>query len=120
MRVESPPAGTATPLTGLVVVGLEQAVSGPFCTRSLADLGCQVLLEIGPDPVLCSLATANWQPPVTGPGWYLVIEKWASREAQRAHFDSAEMVEMAEACKGILAAPPDIDLYDGVSAHDLA
>jgi quinol monooxygenase YgiN len=51
---------------------------------------------------------------------YLVIEKWDSPEAQRAHFDSPEMVEMAEACKGLLTAPPDIDLLDGISAHDLA
>ena len=51
---------------------------------------------------------------------YLVIEKWESPEAQRAHFDSAEMVEMAESCKGLLSAPPDIDLFDGISAHDLA
>ena len=51
---------------------------------------------------------------------YLVIEKWGSSEAQRAHFDSPEMVEMAEACRAVLAGPPDIDLYEGVSAHDLA
>jgi hypothetical protein len=30
------------------------------------------------------------------------------------------MVEMAEACRGLLAQAPDIDLYDGISAHDLA
>jgi len=51
---------------------------------------------------------------------YLVIEKWESPSAQRAHFDSAEMVEMAESCRGLLAGPPDIDLFDGVSAHDVA
>jgi len=50
---------------------------------------------------------------------YLVIEKWESPEAQRAHFDSQEMVDMAESCRGLLAAPPDIDLFEGVSAHDL-
>jgi hypothetical protein len=30
------------------------------------------------------------------------------------------MVEMAKACVGLLAAPPDIDLLEGLSAHDLA
>jgi hypothetical protein len=30
------------------------------------------------------------------------------------------MVEMATSCTGILAGPPDIDLWDGTSAHDLA
>src|SRR5205085_3944857 len=50
---------------------------------------------------------------------YLVIEKWASPEAQRAHFDSPEMAEMAESCRGLLSAPPDIDLFEGVPAHDL-
>ena len=56
----------------------------------------------------------------TGDDRYLVIEKWESPSAQRAHFDSAEMVEMAESCRGLLAGPPDIDLFDGVSAHDVA
>ena len=56
---------------------------------------------------------------VTNPGRYLIIEKWESPDAQRAHFDSAEMVEMAESCRGILTGPPQIDLFEGLSAHDL-
>lgn len=57
---------------------------------------------------------------VTHPGRYLVIQKWDSAEAQRAHFDSEVMVEMARSCTGLLTGPPDIDLWDGPSAHDLA
>lgn len=56
---------------------------------------------------------------VTHPGRYLLIQKWDSGEAQRAHFDSDEMVEMARGCVGLLTGPPDIDLWDGPSAHDL-
>ena len=56
---------------------------------------------------------------VTQPGRYLVIHKWDSVAAQRAHFDSDVMVEMATACNGLLIAAPDIDLWDGASAHDL-
>lgn len=56
---------------------------------------------------------------VTEPGTYLVIEKWESPAAQRAHFDSDEMVELAHSCGGILAGPPRIELWDGDSAHDL-
>ena len=57
---------------------------------------------------------------VTRPGRYVVVQKWEGPDAQRAHFDSPEMVEMAEACRGLLANPPDIDLLEGISAHDLA
>ena len=57
---------------------------------------------------------------VTHDGRHLVIQKWDSPEAQRAHFDSDLMVEMARNCTGLLTAPPDIDLWDGNSAHDLA
>ncbi len=56
---------------------------------------------------------------VVSPGRYLVIEKWESAASQRAHFDSADMVEMARACEGLLARRPDIDLLEGISAHDL-
>ena len=57
---------------------------------------------------------------VTHPGRYLLVQKWDSPATQQAHFDSAEMVEMAEACRGLLANAPDVDLWEGMSAHDLA
>jgi quinol monooxygenase YgiN len=57
---------------------------------------------------------------VATPGRFVIIEKWDSPESQQTHFDSAEMVEMARACTGLLSAPPDIDLLEGISAHDLA
>ena len=56
---------------------------------------------------------------VTAPGRYLVIEKWESPAAQRAHFDSEDMVEMARSCEGLLERRPEIDLFHGISAHDL-
>jgi quinol monooxygenase YgiN len=56
---------------------------------------------------------------VTAPGRFLVIEKWATAAAQRAHFDSPDMVQMAESCRGLLTGPPDIELLEGISAHDL-
>lgn len=57
---------------------------------------------------------------VTTPNRVVVIQKWESPDAQRAHFDSREMVEMAEAVKPLLVGPPAIDLLEGLSAHDLA
>lgn len=57
---------------------------------------------------------------VTRAGRFVVISKWESLEAQRTHFDSADMVLMAESFRGLLASPPEIDLLSGVSAHDLA
>jgi quinol monooxygenase YgiN len=56
---------------------------------------------------------------ISRPGRFVVIEKWESADAQRAHFDSPEMVEMAEACTGLLERAPEIDLLDPISAHDL-
>jgi quinol monooxygenase YgiN len=55
----------------------------------------------------------------THPDRFVVLQKWATPEDQRAHFDSDEMVTMARACDGILAGPPQIDLLDPISAHDL-
>lgn len=57
---------------------------------------------------------------LTRPGRFVVVQKWASPAAQQAHFDSADMVTMAESCTGLLSGPPDIDLLEGISAHDLA
>lgn len=55
----------------------------------------------------------------TIPGRFVIIEKWESPEAQRAHFDSSAMVDMARSCEGLLSGPPQIDLLDAISAHDL-
>ena len=57
---------------------------------------------------------------VTSRGRLVVIEKWDSPAAQRAHFDSQAMVDMAQACRPMLAEAPAIELLDGISAHDLA
>lgn len=56
---------------------------------------------------------------VTRPGRFTVIEKWESEDAQQQHFDSTVMVEMAAACNGLLSSPPDIDLHEAVTMHDL-
>ncbi len=61
----------------------------------------------------------DWCASSTIPGRFLIIEKWEKEDAQRAHFDSADMVEMAESCRGLLAGPPVIDLLRAISAHDL-
>jgi quinol monooxygenase YgiN len=55
----------------------------------------------------------------TKPGRYVVIEKWESPAAQQAHFDSSGMVEMARSCAGLLSGPPQIDLFESISVHDL-
>ncbi len=56
----------------------------------------------------------------TTPGLLLIVQKWESVETQRQHFDSADMVEMAEACQGLLTVPPRMELLDPISAHDLS
>ncbi len=53
------------------------------------------------------------------PGRLVVIEKWESAEDARAHLDAAETVEMAQSARGLLAGPPDLDLYESISAQDL-
>ncbi len=55
----------------------------------------------------------------THPNRFVVIQKWATPDDQRAHFDSPDMVEMARSCEGLLVSPPRIDLLDPISAHDL-
>ena len=39
----SDPKSKDLPLSGTLVVSLEQAIAGPFCTRQLADLGARVI-----------------------------------------------------------------------------
>jgi len=55
----------------------------------------------------------------TQPNRFVIVQKWERPEDQQAHFDSADMVTMAEGCVGLLAAAPAIDLLDAISVHDL-
>jgi quinol monooxygenase YgiN len=57
---------------------------------------------------------------VSDPNVFVILQKWDSPDAQEAHFDSPIMVSMAEGCKGLLAEAPQIELLEGISAHDLA
>ncbi len=57
---------------------------------------------------------------VTDPMRFVIVQKWDSQEAQRQHFDSKDMIEMAQECDGLLMSAPTIDLLEGISAHDLA
>jgi quinol monooxygenase YgiN len=56
---------------------------------------------------------------VAHPARFVVIQKWDSEAHARAHLDSDVMIEMAEACRGVLSEAPLIDLLEGISAHDL-
>lgn len=56
---------------------------------------------------------------LTTPGRVLLYEKWESPEHQAAHMASTTMAEMAEAVTPLLTRPPDLGLFEGVSAHDL-
>ena len=51
----------------------------------------------------------EWLP---GAGFQKKLRRW--RDA------SHEMVEMAQSCASLLTGPPQVDLWDGPSAHDLA
>lgn len=55
----------------------------------------------------------------TTPNRFVIVQKWERPEDQQAHFDSPDMVTMAEGCKGLLANAPQIDLLDAISVHDL-
>jgi quinol monooxygenase YgiN len=53
-------------------------------------------------------------------GRIVVVEKWESAQAARAHLDTALMTDMAAEAVPLLAGKPAIDLLDSISAHDLA
>ena len=46
MSIKQPSKG---PLSGLLVVALEQAIAAPYCTRLLADQGARVIKVERPD-----------------------------------------------------------------------
>ncbi len=57
---------------------------------------------------------------LTHGGRLMVIEKWDSADAVQAHLDSPLMTDMAREALPSLATKPALDIYDTISAHDLA
>ncbi|MDQ1502967.1 MAG: hypothetical protein QOD57_694 [Actinomycetota bacterium] len=56
---------------------------------------------------------------LTTPGRFLVYEKWESADHQRDHLTSDVTEQLAGAALPLLAGPPDLGLFQAVSAHDL-
>jgi quinol monooxygenase YgiN len=56
---------------------------------------------------------------LTQPGRFLVYEKWDSADHQRDHLTSVVTEELAAAALPLLAGPPDLGLFEPISAHDL-
>ena len=56
---------------------------------------------------------------LTTPGRFLVYEKWETAADQRDHLISPVTEEMAAAALPLLAGPPDLGLFEPISAHDL-
>ena len=50
----------------------------------------------------------------------LLSKSGTPKIAARSHFDSDVMIEMAKNCSDVLTRQPEIDLLEGISAHDLA
>jgi len=91
-----------------------------FNTERPADLASILSRYVVISRSQASCRNIDFVSSMTIPGQLVVVQKWDSLDAQQAHFDSAEMVEMARSCEGLLSRAPDIDLYQGVSMHDLA
>ena len=57
---------------------------------------------------------------LTHGGRLVIIEKWDSADAVQEHLDSQLMTDMAREALPSLATKPALDIYDTISAHDLA
>lgn len=57
---------------------------------------------------------------VTVSGLFMVWEKWDSHEHRHTHFDGEVAVALADAVRDLVREPPQFDIFDAISAHDLA
>jgi crotonobetainyl-CoA:carnitine CoA-transferase CaiB-like acyl-CoA transferase len=69
------------PLEGITVVGLEQVIAGPFCTRQLAELGARVIKIERPGP---GDASRNMDTTVKGLSSHFV---WVNRSKESLALD---------------------------------
>jgi itaconate CoA-transferase len=69
-------AAKAAPLAGITVVTLEQAISAPMCTRTLADFGARVIKVENPNG---GDFARDYDDVVNGPGGLAAHFVWANR-----------------------------------------
>jgi len=96
-------------------------VAGVFDARpgSEADLGAVLARYVVVSRTSPGCRNIDLVASLTRPGRFLVYEKWDSPDHQRAHLASPVTEEMAAAALPLLAGPPDLDLFEAISAHDL-
>src|SRR5215813_14010595 len=92
------------PLDGIRVVALEQAVSAPFCSRQLADLGADVVKIERPDG---GDFARDYDHVIRGQSAYFV---WLNRGKRSVVLDLKKPSELA-ACTS-LAAGADVFLHN--------
>lgn len=100
----------STPLDGIVVVSLEQAISAPFASRQLADLGATVIKVERP----AGDFARHYDSLVKGNSAFFV---WANRGKQSVTIDMAD-AEQVELLRGLIAGA-DVFLHN-ISAASAA
>ncbi len=93
MPGEDPAPVTPAPLAGVTVVALEQAVSAPMCTRTLADFGARVIKVENPAG---GDFARHYDDVVNGPGGLAAHFVWANRNKESVALDlkSAEGLDI--------------------------
>lgn len=114
LRTGPEPERTVADLELAVVIGSFQARTGRQADLAAVLAKYVVLTRRQPACRNVDLVASG-----SNPARLVVIEKWESADAARAHLDAAETVEMARAARDLLAGPPDLDLYESISAQDL-
>jgi quinol monooxygenase YgiN len=96
-------------------------VAGVFDARpgAAAELGAVLARYVVLSRTSAGCRNIDLVASLTTPGRFLVYEKWESPEFQREHLRSALTEEMAGAALPLLAGPPDLGLFEAISAHDL-
>ena len=97
-----------------VVAGLFQARSG-----KQAELAATLARYVVLTRSVTGVRNVDLVTSASTTGRFLIVEKWDDAEAQRSHLDSDAMVTMATQSGPLLTQPPDLELYDVISAHDL-
>ena len=96
-------------------------VAGTFVARSgkEADLAAVLARYVVLTRSVAGCRNVDLMASTSTPGRFLMVEKWDDSEAQTDHLNGEIMVTMATEATNLLAGPPDLDLYDAISAYDL-